>query len=78
MVQALITISDNSNRVINIIKAKHALRDKSETIEFIIRRYIEYENEPDLKPEFIAKMKKIKQQESIQVDNFAERYGLDV
>ena len=42
------------------------------------KKYIEYENEPELKPEFIKKINKIKKEKSIRVDDFAKRYGLDV
>jgi len=78
MVQALIKLNENINRVLNIIKAKYDLKDKSEAIEFIVKKYIEFENEPELKPEFIKKMNKIKKEKSIRVDDFAKRYGLDV
>ena len=78
MVQALIKLNENINRVLNIIKAKYDLKDKSEAIEFIVNKYIEFENEPELKPEFIKKMNKIKKEKSIRVDDFAKRYGLDV
>jgi len=78
MTQALIKLNENINRVLNIVKAKYDLKDKSETIEFIVKKYIEYENEPELKPEFIERINKIKKEKSIRVDDFAERYGLDV
>jgi len=78
MTQALIKLNENINRVLNIVKARYDLKDKSETIEFIIKKYIEYENEPELKPEFIEKINKIKKEKSIRVDDFAKRYGLDV
>lgn len=78
MTQALITLNENINRVLNIVKAKYDLKDKSETIEFIVKKYIEYENEPELKPDFIEKLQKIKKEKSIRVDDFAQRYGLDV
>jgi len=78
MTQALIKLNENINRVLNIVKAKYDLKDKSETIEFIVKKYIEYENEPELKPEFINKINKIKKEKSIRVDDFAKRYGLDV
>ena len=78
MTQALIKLNDNINRVLNIVKAKYDLKDKSETIEYIIKKYVEYDNEPELKPEFIEKIKKIKKEKSIRVDDFAKRYGLDV
>jgi metal-responsive CopG/Arc/MetJ family transcriptional regulator len=78
MTQALIKLNENINRVLNIVKAKYDFKDKSETIEFIVKKYIEYENEPELKPEFIEKIHKIKKEKSIKVDDFAKRYGLDV
>ncbi len=78
MVQALIKISENTNRVLNIVKAKYDLHDKSEAVEFVINRYIEYEEEPELRSEFIEKMKRMKKEKSIRVDDFAKRYGLDV
>lgn len=76
MVQALVEFDDNTNRVLNIVKAKYGLKDKSEAIKFIVVEYIEYENEPELKPEFIKKMEEIQKQKSIKVDDFAKRYGM--
>ncbi|MBI5389825.1 DUF2683 family protein [Candidatus Woesearchaeota archaeon] len=76
MVQALIQLDDGTNRVLNVVKAKHALRDKSEAIRFVVQQYIEQEKEPELRPEFIAKIREIEQQKSIRVDDFAARYGL--
>ncbi|MBS3748120.1 MAG: DUF2683 family protein [Candidatus Thermoplasmatota archaeon] len=78
MTQALIKLDENINRVLKMVKAKYDLKDKSETIEFIVKKYVEYENEPELKPEFIEKINKIKKEKSIRVDDFAKRYGLDV
>lgn len=78
MVQALVTINDNINRVLNIIKAKYGLNDKSQAIEFVVNKYIEYEEEPELRPEFIQKMKKIEKEKSIRVEDFEKRYDLDV
>ena len=76
MVQALIEIDSNTNRVLSIVKAKYDLKDKGEAVEFVVGRYIEEEDEPELRPEFIEKMNKIKKQKSIKVADFAKRYGL--
>ncbi|MCJ7696892.1 MAG: DUF2683 family protein [Thermoplasmata archaeon] len=78
MVQALVKLNDNINRVLNIVKAKYNLKDKGEAIEFVVNRYIELEGEPGLRPEFIEKIEKIKKEKSIRVDDFAKRYKLDV
>ena len=76
MVNALVKLDENTNRVLNVVKAKFGLKDKGEAIRFVVREYIEMENEPELRPEFIARMKKIEKQKSIRVDDFAKRYGL--
>jgi len=76
MVQALVELDDNTNRVLNIVKAKYGLKDKGEAIQHIIAEYIEFEDEPELRPEFIKKIEEIKEQKSIRVADFAARYGL--
>lgn len=76
MVQALVKIDENTNRVLSVVKAKYSLKDKGEAIELVVKRYIEEEDEPELRPEFIEKMKRIQKQKSISVKDFAARYGL--
>ncbi len=76
MVRALVELNENTNRVLNIVKAKYELKDKGAAIEFVVGEYIEVQNEPELRPEFIAKMKKIMKQKSIRVDDLSKRYGL--
>lgn len=76
MVQALIEIDENTNRVLNIVKAKYGLRDKSEAVKIVVERYIEEENEPELRPEFIEKIKRTEKQPNIRVKDFAKRYCL--
>ncbi|MBW3002859.1 DUF2683 family protein [Candidatus Woesearchaeota archaeon] len=77
MVQALVQFDENTNRVLNIVKAKYELKDKGEAIQFVVSRFIESENEPELRPEFIKKIKEIKKQDSIRVKDFAKRYNLE-
>ena len=79
MVQALVQIDDNTNRVLNVVKAKYDLRDKGEAIQLVVNKYIEVEDEPELRPEFIEKAKRIMKQQSIHVgslENFRKRYGI--
>ena len=59
MVKAIINISDENNQIINIIKAKYNLKDKSEAINKIIEEYAEILLEPELKPDYVEKIKKI-------------------
>ena len=59
MVQAVINIKERANRVLNIVKAKYGFKDKSQAIEHVIEQYEEAFLEPELKPEYIKKIKKI-------------------
>lgn len=76
MVQALIEIDENTNRVLNVVKAMFSLKDKGEAIRFVVSEYVEKRGEPELRPEFIEKMKEIQKQKSVRVKDFAGRYGL--
>ena len=76
MVQALVEIDENTNRVLNVVKAKYGLKDKGEAIQLVVEKYIEEEDEPELKPEFIEKIREIEKQKSIKVKDFRRRYGM--
>lgn len=76
MVQAMVKISKKTNQILNIVKARHNLKDKSQAIDYVAHEYAEALLEPDLRPEFIETMKAIAKEKSIHVDNFGKRYGL--
>ena len=79
MVQAIIDINDDTNRVLNMVKAKFSLRDKSAAIEMMAKEYRENMLEPELRPEFIAATNKTMKQKPIYVgtaDEFRKRYGV--
>jgi len=60
MVQAVINIKERANRVLNIVKAKYALKDKSQAIELVIEQYESTFLEPELRPEYTEKLEKIR------------------
>ncbi len=72
MVQALVEISENTNRVLNIVKAKYGLKDKSEAIQIVVEKYIEEEDEPELKPEYLEKLKKIRKGKYLKFNSIEE------
>lgn len=59
MVQAVININENVNRVLNIVKAKFGLRDKSEAINLVVSEYEQTTLEPELRHEYKNKLDKI-------------------
>ena len=76
MVQAMIKISKEANQILNIVKAKHNLVDKSKAIEKVVLEYGEEMLEPELRPEFIEKMKERQKEPTVKIDNFKKHFGL--
>lgn len=60
MVQAVINIKERANRILNIVKAKYGFKDKSQAIEHIIEQYEVNFLEPELRPEYLNKLEKIR------------------
>ena len=59
MVQAMIEIPKEVNQILNIVKARFGLKTKSEAIARVVIEYGSEILEPDLRPEYIEKLKKI-------------------
>jgi hypothetical protein len=77
MVKNVINLDERESRVINIVKAKYGLKDKSQALSVIIKRYEECELEPQLRPEFVEEIEKtLKKGKFVKVKDFAEEYGL--
>ena len=72
MVQAIINITEKTNRVLNIVKAKHGLKDKSEAINVLVEEYETGLLEPELRPEYVEKLKKLEKQKGLPFKNMAE------
>lgn len=76
MVNALIKLDERSNRVLNIIKAQLGLRNKSEAVQVAVQAYETEHLEPELRPSYVARLKELQDEESVEVTDFAERYEL--
>ena len=59
MVQAMIEIPNEVNQVLNIVKARYGLKTKSEAIARVVAEYGSEILEPELRPEYIEKLKRI-------------------
>ncbi len=76
MVKALITLDENTNRVLNIVKATYDLKDKSEAIRFVVSRYTKLEKEPVIRPEVVREILAAEKEEGILIKDFARHFGL--
>ncbi len=78
MVQAIINISEDSNRVLNVVKAKYGLKDKSAAIDRIVKDFGNEMLEPELRPEYVERASKIDKQSTVKIgtiENLRKRYG---
>ena len=69
MPTAIVKLKDRTNRVINVVKAKYGLNDKSEAIDKMAEEYELEVLEPELRPEYAGKLKLIEKEKSIKVKN---------
>jgi len=77
MIRAVVNLNERENRVINIVKGKFGFRNKSETINFIIQEYENEFLEPELRPEYVEKMKEREKEPTVKVKDFRKHFGLD-
>ena len=70
MVQAVIDIDERTNRVLNIVKAKFGLKDKSQAIDLVVNEYEQISLEPELRPEYKTKLDKIMQGKHLSREQF--------
>ncbi len=75
MVKAIVNIDDRTNRILNILKAKHGLRDKSQAINLMAQQFEERLMEPELRPEFVKSLKASEKEKTVKVKDFAQRYS---
>ena len=77
MVKAIVDIDEQANNVINVLKARYGLKDKSQAINEMARQYKELVLESDIKPEYLRKLKKIQKEPIIRIgsaSDFQKRY----
>ena len=72
MVQAIISLNEREDRILNIVKGKYGLKNKSEAVSLIIDKFEEELLEPELRPEYIEKLNKIEKQNGLKFRNIEE------
>lgn len=74
MVQNIINLGENEDRILNIVKAKFGLKNKSDAVSMMVKIYAENCLEPELRPEYIEKLEKIRKGKYIKFNSVE---GLD-
>ena len=74
MVKAMVDIDEHGNMVLNVVKAKYGLHDKSQAINLVLAQYEEGILEPELRPEFITRLKKKDKEPTRKVKDFRREF----
>lgn len=77
MVKAIVEINNEANRILNIVKAKENLKDKSEAINLILSSYGKEILEEELRPEFLTELLKAQNEEVVEVSDWDKHFGLN-
>jgi len=72
MVQSIVNLVEREDRVLTIVKGKFGLKNKSQAINFVIGKFEESNLEPELRPEYVKKIRKIEKEKSIEFKNIDE------
>lgn len=72
MVQSIIDIGENEDRILNIVKAKFGLKNKSQAVAIIVKIYEDSFLEPELRPEYLEKLMKISQGKHYRFNNIED------
>ena len=62
MVQSIIDVGEKEDRILNIVKAKFGLRNKSQAVTLVTQIYAESFLEPELRPEYLKKLERIEKE----------------
>jgi len=72
MTQAIVNLGEHEDRVLNIIKGKYGFKNKSDAVNFAIDKFEESFLEPELRPEYEAKLKRIQKQKPVRYKSIEE------
>lgn len=79
MVKAIVEIDEETNKLLNTLKAQYSLKDKSQAINKLAVEYRELVLESGIKPEYMKKWRRVQKEKILRigtVKDFRKRYGL--
>ncbi len=72
MAQNIFEIGEKENRVLGIVKAKYGLKNKNQALNLIIESFEQELLEPEVRPEYLEKLRKIDNEKGIAFKNIEE------
>lgn len=78
MVKNTIELDKETNRIINIVKAERDLKDKSQAVNMIVKEFGMVLLEPELRPEYVKKLKRIERERTVSKEEFEKRLKVKI
>ncbi|MFH1306494.1 MAG: antitoxin [Candidatus Micrarchaeota archaeon] len=75
MTGAVVDLSEYNNKIVNMIKAGYDLKNKSDAINLIVESYGKEVLEPQIKPGYMNKLKRIQRQKGKVYKDVDEMFG---
>ena len=72
MTSAIVHLTEENTILLNLIKAKFSLPNKSDAMNFAVHEYAKEALEPELRPEYVRKIKRLLKEKPIAYSSFAE------
>lgn len=60
MAQNIFDLNEEANKILGIVKAQHGFKNKNQAMELILKIYGESFLEPEIRPEFLERLQKIR------------------
>ena len=77
MVENIVKLNKEADKIINMVKAKYGLKNKSQAINIMAKRVGMIMLEPEVRPEYIEKLERIRKHgKFVKVKDFAKEFGL--
>ena len=72
MVQAIVDLGEREDRVLTIVRGKYGIKNKSDAVSFVINKFEQELLEPELRPEYVEKLGKIRKGKYISYKSIDE------
>jgi len=69
MAQAIVSLGEHEDRILTIVKGKYGFKNKSDAMNFVIDKFEQELLEPELRPEYIEKLAKIRKGKYIKFNS---------
>jgi len=72
MVQAIVSLGEYEDRILTIVKGKYGFKNKSDAMNFVIDKFEQELLGPELRPEYLEKLTKIRKGKYIKFNSINE------